>query len=155
MRPVIALAAAVLLAACEPQAPDGSTAAPPADAPDTAPAPAAAEIPAAFEGDLDARGTEPFWAVQVRPTQITLMRPDHADVVAPNPGPVMLADRAVWTVPTAAGETLVLSLWAQPDCSDGMSDLRYPLAAELKVGTAEPMQGCGAKTAEMPTEAGG
>ena len=40
-------AAALLLAACQPQAPDGSVAQPPADAPAPAPAPAAA-LPAAF-----------------------------------------------------------------------------------------------------------
>ena len=65
MRHAFLITAALLLAACQPQAPDGSLAQPPADAPATAPEAAApvAALPAAFQGDLDAHGTEPFWGV--------------------------------------------------------------------------------------------
>ena len=67
MRAVLLALAAVSLAACQPQAPDGSVAQPPADAPAPAPAapapPPAAALPAAFQGDLDAHGPEPFWGV--------------------------------------------------------------------------------------------
>lgn len=145
----IVLASLLLLAACAPQAPDGSTAPPPADAPPPAAAPAATPIPEEFSGDLDARGTEPFWGLQIRDTQITLQRPDHPAAVGPNPGLVMKGGKAVWE--TQAGTdrlTVTLSLAA---CSDGMSDLKYDYAAEVVLGS-ETLKGCAGKANAMPKE---
>lgn len=103
-----------------------------------------------FSGDIDARGTEPFWAVKIRGTQLTLTRPDAPDLVAQAPGAVIQPGSATWTGATPDGGTLKVSLYISP-CSDGMSDLSYPMAAEVAVGTTI-MGGCAAKTAQMPKE---
>lgn len=153
MRPIVLAASVLILAACSPQAPDGAVAPPPADAPATpppaAPPPVAAPIPEEFSGDLDARGTEPFWGLQIRATQITLQRPDHPNLVAANRGPTLQGPKAVWT--TSAGAvplTVTLTLQA---CSDGMSDLKYSYAAEVTLG-AETLKGCAGKATAMPKE---
>ena len=89
MRALLPVAAALALAACQPQAPDGSVAQPPADAPPPAPAPApAAALPAAFQGDLDAHGNEPFWAVKIREGQIEFST-HEANIAFPNKGGVV------------------------------------------------------------------
>lgn len=146
MRSIVLASACVLaLAACSPQGPDGATAPPPADAlPPAAPA-----IPAAFSGDLDARGTEPFWGLQIRGAQITLQRPDHPDLAAANPGPAMTDGKAVWTS-TAGTETLIVTLSLEA-CSDGMSDLKYAYAAQVILG-GETLKGCAGKAGAMPKE---
>ena len=56
-----------------------------------------------YQGDLNLTGTEPFWGVQIRKGQITLSRPDHPDVAAPNPGPSINGGTATWD----AGELTV------------------------------------------------
>jgi hypothetical protein len=67
MRPLVALAAVFLHGACSPRNDGGVAAEEPASAPSTAPV-AAAAPPAPvppdplFAGDIDARGTEPFWS---------------------------------------------------------------------------------------------
>ena len=150
---VLATASLLILAACAPQAPDGATAPPPADAPTTPPTtpppPAAAPIPEEFSGDMDARGTEPFWGLQIRGTQITLQRPDHPVAVGPNPGLVMKDGKAVWE--TQAGTNRLVVTLSLAACSDGMSDLKYAYAAEVVLGT-ETLKGCAGKTGAMPRE---
>jgi uncharacterized membrane protein len=146
------LIAALALAACQPQAPDGSLAQPPADAPplpaEPAPPPA---TPAAFQGDIDAHGTEPFWAVEIRQTQISFKTPE-ASIVFPAGGMAVADGAAVWES-TAGDKPIRITLREQPGCSDGMSDLRYPLAAEVALG-GTTYKGCAAKTSEKPREGG-
>lgn len=143
-------AAAVLLSACQPQAPDGSVAQPPADAPAPAPTPAAAPaLPAAFQGDLDAHGTEPFWSVKVRQAQIEFSTPD-ADIAFPNNGGSVAGGKVVWES-TEGARPIKVTLSEQAGCSDGMSDLTYPLAAEVVLGGAT-YKGCAVKAAEKPRE---
>ena len=146
------LIAALALAACQPQAPDGSLAQPPADAPplpaEPAPPPA---TPAAFQGDIDAHGTEPFWAVEIRQTQISFKTPD-ASIVFPAGGMAVADGAAVWES-TAGDKPIKITLREQPGCSDGMSDLKYPLAAEVALG-GTTYKGCAAKTSEKPREGG-
>lgn len=150
-------AAALLLAACQPQAPDGSVAQPPADAPapvPVAPAPtpapaAAASLPAAFQGDLDAHGTEPFWGVKIREGQIEFSTPD-SNIAFPNKG-VSVADGAVVWENADGPRPIKVTLREQAGCSDGMSDLKYPLAAEVALG-GTTYKGCAVKTAEKPRE---
>ncbi|WP_340645979.1 hypothetical protein [Phenylobacterium sp.] len=155
MRSIVLTAVSLLiLTACAPQAPDGAAAPPPADAPATAPAPTppvASPIPEEFSGDMDARGTEPFWGLQIRGTQITLQRPDHPAAVGPNPGLVMKDGKAVWES-QAGTDRLVVTLSLEP-CSDGMSDLKYAYAAQVVLGT-ETLKGCAGKTGAMPREGG-
>ena len=152
MRTLIPLIAALALAACQPQAPDGSLAQPPADAPplpaEPAPPPA---TPAAFQGDIDAHGTEPFWAVEIRQTQISFKTPE-ASIVFPAGGMAVADGAAVWGS-TAGDKPIRITLREQPGCSDGMSDLRYPLAAEVALG-GTTYKGCAAKTSEKPREGG-
>ncbi|MBA4012856.1 MAG: hypothetical protein C0481_13395 [Phenylobacterium sp.] len=144
-------AAALLLAACQPQAPDGSVAQPPADAPaPAAPAPApAAALPAAFQGDLDAHGTEPFWGVKIREGQIEFSTPE-SNIAFPNKGASVVDGKVVWE--NAEGpRPIKITLREQAGCSDGMSDLTYPLAAEVALG-GTTYKGCAVKTAEKPRE---
>ena len=155
MRPITSTAALLALAACQPQDPDGKAAAPPADAPA---APAAA-TPAAASGGMDisqpisARGTEPFWAVEITGgTKFKLTRPDQPDLLAEAPGAAMSPGGATWVAKGAKGEQLTVTL-KMGECSDGMSDLKYPMSAEV-VLVNETLKGCAAKTAELPKEGG-
>lgn len=141
MRRILAAVAITLfMGACQPQAPDGKPAPPPADAPKAA---ASKPPPAAEPGvSLDARGTEPFWAVKIRPREILLLRPDLPPLKMSNPGPRITGDQAIWAG-RANGEPLIVAIWLH-DCSDGMSDQAYPFAAEVQIGEAT-LRGCAVK----------
>lgn len=129
---VVTAASALMLAACQPKA-----------AKEPAPAASAATPPAAEPGvSLDARGTEPFWAVKVRPSEILLLRPDHPPLRMSNPGPRITGPQAIWAG-RADGEPLIVAIWLQ-DCSDGMSDQKYPFAAEVQAGD-QSLKGCAVK----------
>ena len=148
----IVFASLLMLAACSPQAPDGSSAPPPADAPPAAAVPpevASTPIPEEFAGGMDARGTEPFWGLQIRDTQITLQRPDHPAAVGPNPGMTVQDGKAVWD--TQAGASRLKVTLTLAACSDGMSDLKYDYAAEVVIGS-ETLKGCAGKADAMPKE---
>ncbi|ATQ41188.1 COG3650 family protein [Caulobacter mirabilis] len=150
MRAIVALPltlAALLLAACNAQeAPGGSDAVPPADAP-----PPAAETPAAaeFKTDFGLRGTEPFWSVDIKGGEMTLTRPEPPAVKATGVTFAYIDGHGVWTG-QADGKLMVATL-TKGDCSDGMSDLKYPYVAEVKLG-AETLKGCGFKAGEQPKE---
>jgi uncharacterized membrane protein len=152
MRHALLLIAAIALSACQPQAPGGQPATAPADAPAVSVSEGGATeaaTPEAFLGDLDAHGTEPFWAVQIRETQISFSTPD-SNVTGPNKGWTGGGDKLVWE--TLAGDKrLKITLREQAGCSDGMSDLKYPLAAEVVLGD-KTFKGCASKTSEKPRE---
>ena len=138
------LALAVALAACQPRpADDARPAAPPA---------AAQEPPVAtvsdFSQPMTARGNEPFWAVRIEGTTLTLLRPDHPDAAYKAPGATILPGVASWEAKAADGRVLKLRLFVSP-CSDGMSDHAYPMTAEVEAD-GETLRGCAAKTAELP-----
>lgn len=88
-------------------------------------------------------GTEPFWAARTEGRCVTYSHPEDQN------------GTRVWTryTPGAGGggtwagalggKPFELRIRPQPGCSDGMSDRRYPLAAELLVG-GERRQGCAA-----------
>jgi uncharacterized membrane protein len=147
-----ALAAALIgslcLAACQPQAPSGDPAPPPADAPTATldPPPTVLDI----SKPITARGNEPFWALSIDGKAFKLTRPDHPDVVAEAPGAAMADGRATWIAKTPDGQQITVSLFVS-DCSDGMSDLKYPMTAEV-ILLNESLRGCAAKTAELPRE---
>lgn len=158
MRAIVALTvSAFLLTACgQAEAPGGMDAPPPADAPVVAVAPAAPVPPAApppapseFDADFGARGTEPFWGVDIKGGQIKVTGVDRPDLLATNAGLAALGDRAVWTA--QAGQTAVVVTLIKGECSDGMSDLKYPYAAEVKVGD-ELLKGCGFRADARPRE---
>ena len=149
MRRIIILsAAALLLAACQPEAPGGGEAAPPADAPVPASAPAV-DPAAAFKVDFSASGTEPFWRVDIKGTDVVLTRPDAPAATATNAGLAATADQAIWTA--QAGSTPVTVTMAKGECSDGMSDLKYGYTAQVVWG-GETLKGCGFPTAAQPRE---
>lgn len=149
MKTIPAALAALLLAACQPQDPDGKPAPPPADAP-------AAAAPIGTTMDISrpitARGTEPFWALSIDGKAFRLTRPDRPDLTAEAPGAAISNGRAVWVAKTADGRQMTVTLYASA-CSDGMSDLEYPMTAEV-VLLDEALRGCAAKTAELPREGG-
>ena len=154
MRHALPILAALALAACQPQAPDGKPASAPADAPpvvDAAPAAAAGVLPDAFKGDLHVVGTEPFWSAQVREKEIAFNLMDPAtNQTGPNNGAVFQDGKAVWET-VIGGKPLKLTLVEQPGCSDGMSDLKFPLAAEIVYGD-KTFKGCASKESERPRE---
>jgi len=137
----------LVLCACQPQAPDGKAAPPPADAPYAAtPPPTNMDI----SKPITARGNEPFWALTIDGKSFRLTRPDHPDIVAEAPGAAIANGRAIWVAKTLEGQQMTVSLYAS-ECSDGMSDLKYPMSAEV-VMLNEALRGCAAKTAELPRE---
>lgn len=151
MRHALPILAALALAACQPQAPDGKPAPAPADAPPTVYAAPAATLPDAFKGDLHVVGTEPFWSVQVREKEIAFNLMDPAtNLTGPNNGAAMQDGKAVWET-VIGGKPLKLTLTQQAVCSDGMSDLKFPLAAEIVYGD-KTFKGCASKESERPRE---
>lgn len=135
----------LVLCACQPQAPDGKPATPPADAPAT-PAIAVMDI----SKPITARGTEPFWGLVIDGKVLRLTRPDKPDLIAEAPGAAIADGRATWIAKTTDGQQMTVTLYAS-NCSDGMSDLKYPMSAEV-VMLNEALRGCAAKTAELPRE---
>lgn len=129
--PLVAIWAVLLTGACSPSNDAGIRAREPASAP------AAAPLDPAFAGNILARGTEPFWAVQVRARALTLKRPGFPDVSVDHDGPRMEGDAAVW-----GGDAFQLTL-RKGTCSDGMSDNAYPMTAEALIA-GETFKGCAA-----------
>jgi uncharacterized membrane protein len=136
MRPRAAVLVLFLLSpcACRPASDQAPAAIEPASAPAEAPRP---DVPPAYLGDLDARGTEPFWALKIRKSGLALERPGAASLSAPNPGPVMEGIVAVWK-----SGPLGVRL-RRGACSDGMSDRDYPMFAEVRAGGVT-LKGCAA-----------
>jgi uncharacterized membrane protein len=118
--------------------------------------PAAAPKPAASVSDfgqhMTAHGTEPFWALTIDGARLVLSRPDQPDLVATAPGAAITPGRAIWVAHAADGEQLTVTLYMS-DCSDGMSDLKYPMTAEVAV-LNQTYNGCGSKTSQRPREGG-
>lgn len=89
---------------------------------------------------LRAVGTEPFWGADIRGRCVTYSHPDDQKGTrvwtrfAPGPG------GGTWSG-SLGGRRFELRIRSQAGCSDGMSDRRYPLAAELLVG-GERRTGC-------------
>lgn len=125
----------------------------PADA-EARPAPAAATevepaVPAhpclladgkAVAARLKAIGTEPFWAAEVEGRCVTYKTPEDqagTRVWARFRG---TAEAGEWSGFLGEGRFLLVTR-AQPGCSDGMSDKRYPLAATVTIGD-EQLRGC-------------
>lgn len=145
----LAAVAALALAACQPQDPNGDPAAPPADAP----AASAAAAPAAGALDISqpitALGTEPFWSVTITDgTKFKLTRPDQPDLLAEAPGAAISPGGATWVAKSADGAQMTVML--KPGaCGDGMSDRSYPISAEV-VLAGVTLKGCAVKASEMP-----
>lgn len=143
MRLALALLAPLaLLAACQQPAP----------APDEPTPPPSITLGGVDLGQpVAVRGNEPFWAVDITPTQLKYYGPDRPEQLANNPGPVVQGTTAVFTAMTGQNNALVVTL-IDTDCSDGMSDRLYPLTAQVQIGT-ETLSGCAISQAEF--DAGG
>lgn len=139
----LALAAALLLAACGPS--QDSTPAAPAP-PASAPAPKVD-----FSRPLNALGNEPFWALKIRPEGLVFSAPDSPDIAAANPGPAVQADRATWSATGGDGAPLSVVLTAVV-CEDGMSGVNYPFTAAVSAG-GRALTGCAAYADAMPRPA--
>jgi uncharacterized membrane protein len=131
---------------------DGGRAEEPASAP-AEPAGAPADAPARVLGGVNLDeplrlvGTEPFWGLDADGDTLRLSGADRKEQVAPDKGPVLSGDTAVWTSRTADGAALKVTLVAKA-CSDGMSDRSYPLTATVEIG-GETLKGCGASAASF------
>ena len=90
---------------------------------------------------MDARGTEPLWALSIRGTTLTLTRPDHPVLTATAPGAVIQPNQAAWTGKLAGGGDLKITLYAS-SCSDGMSPRVYAYSAEVEVADGGLLSGC-------------
>lgn len=99
---------------------------------------------------LRAIGTEPFWNVEITPTNLTYSAVDHPGLTTGNPGPTLQGTTAVYASGTADGATLVVTLIAT-ECSDGMSDRVYPLTARVEVGS-QTLAGCAASVAFLESQ---
>lgn len=159
MRAVM-LVAVLGLVGCSPQAPDGAPATPPADAPAGAPAVPVVTPEVAkkigttdFSGPMIARGNEPFWAVRMEGTKFTLVRPDHPEVTFEAPGAQITPGHGVWRAKAADGQAMTVTLYVS-DCSDGMSDMKYPFVAEVEYA-GQSLRGCAAKLADLPRDGAG
>ena len=141
---MLALAAALAapLAACGPE---------PMGASEEAAAPADAPVSAEqdYAGDFDAVGTEPFWAVKIRPAGLSLTRPDSPEISNPNPGVQLEGEQGVWES-SADGGRLVVRL-TPGACSDGMSDRAYGYFAQVSIN-GEALKGCAERTAVLAVQ---
>lgn len=91
-------------------------------------------------GTVRALGNEPFWHLDIDPAGITFTRMDGEPVTGAGVAPKVTGNLAVWETALPDQKPLVVTLTGT-DCSDGMSDRIYPLAAMVKVGD-ETLQGC-------------
>ena len=149
----VALAALGLLAACG-KAQDSTSAAPPppadapADGPSSSPAPSAAptlsSTAAAIDPGraIDAVGTEPFWALQIRPETLNFSTPEKPMRRAKNTGLSIEPGMAVWMTTLPGGGAIKASVSVK-DCSDGMSERRYPFTVALEA-EGRTLKGCAA-----------
>src|SRR4051812_18141006 len=92
---------------------------------DTADPPAAGAAPA--PGDFNAVGTEPFWGLKVAGDTLVLSRLGQADLTVPAPKPEALGETLVWW-----SDAMSVSIMTR-ECSDGMSDRKFPYTAEVRV----------------------
>jgi len=87
-------------------------------------------------------GTEPFWGVEISPTELVFTGVDRPDFRAPNPGVRIEGEMAVIAARDPQGLALTIQL-KPAKCSDGMSDWVYPLEARVQLG-ADTLKGCAA-----------
>ncbi len=89
-----------------------------------------------------AKGTEPFWAIDVTPGSAVLSRPSGTGVVSAS---YTTTEDDKWAIIVIKGVKwdffLNMTKWA---CSDGMSDTKYAYNASVLVG-AESLTGCALK----------
>ena len=100
----------------------------------------------AAEDTISFIGTEPFWGGQISGTTATYSTPENADGVS-IPVTRFAGRGGISWAGTHEGDRFALAV-TPGDCSDGMSDRRFPFVATLEVG-GEQRSGC-AWTDEQP-----
>jgi len=89
---------------------------------------------------IRAVGTEPFWGARVEGRCVRYSNPEDQDGTRVWTRYTDTGDGGTWSG-AMDGRPFELRIRAQPGCSDGMSDKRYPLAVELLV-RGEQRRGC-------------
>ena len=95
---------------------------------------------------LKALGTEPFWAAEIEGRCVTYRTPEDQHGTRVWTRFAGKPDATVWNG-ALDGRQFQLTVKARAGCSDGMSDLSYPMEAVLRVrgetrrGCAAPVQG--------------
>ena len=89
---------------------------------------------------LRAVGTEPFWGARIEGRCITYSHPEDPDGTRVWTRYSGMGDGGSWSG-ALDGRPFTLRVRPQPNCSDGMSDKRYPYAVDLVVG-GEKRRGC-------------
>lgn len=89
---------------------------------------------------MRALGTEPFWSARVEGRCVTYATPEDQQGTRIWTRYSAEADGGAWTG-QLGGKKFELRIRSEPGCSDGMSDKRYPQAAELLV-QGEQRRGC-------------
>jgi uncharacterized membrane protein len=94
--------------------------------------------------DLNLVGTEPFWAVQISKEAKTakFSRPGEADLDASYPVESKGAGGAVVLTSSSPDGDIVMTL-TKKECSDGMSDRKYPWEASVAY-KGQTLKGCAA-----------
>ncbi len=89
-----------------------------------------------------ARGNEPFWSVEVRTDRVLFSQLGADSAVYPYAPADFDADgRAVYRAKRYGADPLLMLVIQRGDCSDGMSDQRYPGSAVLTRGDST-WRGC-------------
>lgn len=96
-------------------------------------------------------GNEPFWGLAIADGKVT-----YSDPEVPENGPSgsldspeVLGNTVIWRATLSDQSKAVITLTGT-DCSDGMSDRTYPLAAKVELGD-RVLTGCAASTAALAT----
>lgn len=148
MRRFALAATALALVACQPAE---EPTAPPVETPAPTTPPLASVTPPKVALDygenLRLTGNEPFWGATIDDETVTITRMDHADLSAPNTGAVITGEIAMWN-----SDDFSIRL-SPADCSDGMSDNRYPYEATVTI-SGEVLKGCAAPADEWPSGGG-
>jgi putative lipoprotein len=97
------------------------------------------------EGDLEARGNEPFWFVRVEGTAAVVRTPEDSSGVEYGGGLWSRTSAMAWRYQAsrqvAGGQEQLMLELAEQHCSDSMSGARYPFRATLIRGDRR-MEGC-------------
>lgn len=115
-----------------------------------APAKPAARADDHFQPPITARGNEPFWAMKIARDGMVFSRPAEPDVRYDGSVRSAGAHVATWTAPGVGGPRVTLKV--EP-CSDGMSDMKYPMSATVE-GEGEVLRGCAFRDHEPPAAPG-
>lgn len=92
--------------------------------------------------NYSAKGTEPFWSLEITPTETTLTRPGEKDTITKKYETRQTDKWAIINIKDAKGEFFVNL--TKGSCSDGMSETKYSYNVTVLVG-AETLTGCATK----------